>query len=406
MECSEFVVVSAVSKYGDRCALHGADAGALRCVLGVRAKVRCAKSTFTLSVFLLCMLVEAPAAATRIAELCDVHGVRPNQLIGYGLVVGLAGTGDSGQARFTVQSTAAMLRRLGATIDPAQIQTKNAAAVMVTAMIPAYAGAGTQIDVTVSSMGNAKSLQGGMLLQTPLYGADRKVYAVGQGALLIGGFAAGGGGSSVQQNHATVGRIPQGAIVERRAPTPRLSNKGLLLHLRAPSFVTAQRVAAAINADLAVDTAAALDAATVRVQVPVAYRGNPVGLLARVQLLEVHADIPVRVVIDERTGTVVLGAGVRISEVAVAQGGLTVEIRRTPLVSQPGALSAGETKVVKNTQVEVRQQEGGLHHMRESADLTQVVTALNTLGATPRNLVAIFQALRAAGALQADIEVQ
>ena len=357
-------------------------------------------------IFALVVLRPGSAHATRIEELCDVEGVRPNQLIGYGLVVGLAGTGDSGQARFTVQSTAAMLRRLGATIDHRQIQTKNAAAVMVTATIPAYANPGARIDVTVSSLGNAKSLQGGTLLQTPLYGADRQVYAVGQGPLLIGGFAAGAGGNSVQQNHTTVGRVPQGAIVERRAPTPALSQKGLKLQLKQPSFVTAQRVAAAINASLAGEVATAVDAATVSVKAPAQYHKDPVGLLAKVQLLEVQADAPVRVVIDERTGTVVLGAGVRVSEAAVAQGGLTVEIRRITQVSQPGPLAGGDTAVIDNSGVQVTQAEGGLHHMQDTASLSEVVEALNTLGASPRNLIAIFQALRAAGAVRADIEVQ
>lgn len=362
--------------------------------------------TGLLTLLLLSLCNLARATTTRIEELCDVEGVRPNQLIGYGLVVGLQGTGDSGQARFTVQSTAAMLRRLGATIDPGQIQTKNAAAVMVTATIPAFANPGTRIDVTVSSLGNAKSLQGGTLLQTPLYGADRQVYAVGQGPLLIGGFAAGAGGNSVQQNHLTVGRVPQGAIVERPAPTPALSERGLQLQLRQPSFVTAQRVAAAINGSFGAKLATALDAATVKVVAPAHLRKDPVGLLAQVQLLEVQADAPARVVIDERTGTVVLGAGVRISEAAVAQGGLTVEIRRITQVSQPGPLSSGETAVIDNSAVQVTQQEGGLHHMQDSASLAEVVEALNALGATPRNLIAIFEALRAAGALRADLEVQ
>lgn len=357
---------------------------------------------------LVLMLWWAPsgASATRIQELCDIRGVRPNQLIGYGLVVGLQGTGDTGQARFTIQSTASMLRRLGATIDPGSIQTKNAAAVIVTATIPPFANPGNRIDVTVSSLGNAKSLLGGTLLQTPLYGADRRVYAAAQGPLLIGGFSVGGGGSSVQHNHTTVGRVPMGAIVERRAPTPELDKNGLLLQLREPSFVTAQRVAAAINSALPQPMARALDAATVRVGLLGAYQGNPVGMLAKIQIIDVQADAPVRVVIDERTGTVVLGAGVEVSEAAVAQGGLTVEIRRTVQVSQPGAFSGGDSEVVANTEVKVSEQEGGLHHMRAAASLGDVVEALNALGASPRSLVSIFQALRTAGALRADIEVQ
>jgi len=351
-------------------------------------------------------LVCQRVSASRIAELCDVRGVRPNQLIGYGLVVGLGGTGDTGQARFTVQSTAAMLRRLGATIDPTSIQTKNAAAVMVIATLPANGNPGMRIDVVVSSMGNAKSIEGGTLLQTPLLGADRVVYAVAQGPLLVGGFAAEGGGSSVRQNTVTVGRVPMGAIVERPAPTAAVGGDAIVLQLRSPSFVTANRIVLAINEDLGEGVAQAIDSGTVRIKVNGEQKRDPVGLLARVQVLQVDADTPVRVVIDERTGTVVLGAGVRIAEVAIAQGGLTVQVQRTPLVSQPNALSRGSTKVVEQTQINATVEGGAVHHMQATASLGDVVQALNLLGAKPRNLIAIFEALRTAGALSADIEVQ
>jgi flagellar P-ring protein precursor FlgI len=347
------------------------------------------------------------AHATRIEELCDVRGVRPNQLIGYGLVVGLSGTGDMGQARFTVQSTAAMLRRLGATIDPTSIQTKNAAAVMVIAMLPPYANAGTRVDVVVSSMGNAKSIEGGTLLQTPLFGADRTVYAVAQGPLLVGGFVAEGAGNSVRQNHTTVGRVPMGAIVERRPPTPTLGgDEAIVLQLRAPSFITAHRIVESINQELGAHAAQALDSGTIRLQVSADAKSDPVGLLARVQALDVQPDSPVRIVIDERTGTVVLGSGVRIGEVAIAQGGLTVEITQRPLVSQPNMFGAGETKVVQQGRVQADVAPGQVHYVPASASLAEVVQALNALGAKPRNLIAIFQALRASGALQAEIEVQ
>jgi flagellar P-ring protein precursor FlgI len=354
----------------------------------------------------LCLLPVQNAQASRIAELVDVRGVRPNQLIGYGLVVGLGGTGDTGQARFTVQSTAAMLRRLGATIDPLQIQTKNAAAVMVTATLPPYANAGMRIDVLVSSIGNAKTIEGGTLLQTPLFGADRVVYAVGQGALLVGGFAAEGGGASVKMNATTVGRVPMGAIVERRAPTPGLSNEAILLQLRSPSFVTASRIVETINQEIAPGAAQALDSGTIKLVVGDADKSDPVALLARVQLLEVAEDSPVRIIIDERTGTVVLGAGVRIAEVAIAQGGLTVAVERTPLVSQPGPFSAGQTAVVEQGKVTATVEGGSIHHVPATASLSEVVQALNLLGAKPRNLIAIFEALRSSGALTAEIEVQ
>lgn len=352
----------------------------------------------------LCGVTLGPSAAhaSRIEELCDVQGVRPNQLIGYGLVVGLTGTGDSGQARFTVQSTAAMLRRLGATIDPSAIQTKNAAAVMVTATLPAYGNPGTRVDVLVSSLGNAKSIEGGTLLQTPLLGADRKVYAVAQGALLVGGFSAEGAGNSVRKNYPTVGRVPMGAIVERRAPTPSVKAGAIMLQLRTPSFITANRIVQAINTELGTSAARALDSGTVELRAG----SDVVGMLARVQAIDVDANTPARIVIDERTGTIVVGAGVRISEVAIAQGGLTVEITRTPLVSQPNPLTRGDTRVVEETKLTAKEQGGSVHLVPASASLAEVVKALNAMGAQPRNLIAIFEALRASGALQAEIEVQ
>jgi flagellar P-ring protein FlgI len=359
-------------------------------------------SLFATALVLTAGLLPAEVHAARIEELCDVRGVRPNQLIGYGLVVGLGGTGDTGQARFTVQSTAAMLRRLGATIDPNSIQTKNAAAVMVTATLPPYANPGTRVDVLVSSLGNAKSIEGGTLLQTPLLGADRKVYAVAQGALLVGGFSAEGAGNSVKKNYTTVGRVPMGAIVERRAPTPDIGNGALVLQLRTPSFVTASRIVTAINAELGGPAAHALDSGTISLKTD----KDVVGLLARIQVLDVQPNTPARIVIDERTGTIVVGAGVRISEVAIAQGGLTVEITKTPLVSQPNMMSRGSTRVVDETKLTATEASGVVHLMPPSASLSEVVQALNALGAQPRSLIAIFEALRSAGALQAEIEVQ
>lgn len=350
------------------------------------------------------------ASAARVEEMCDVSGVRPNQLIGYGLVVGLGNTGDSGRSQFTVQSTAAMLRRLGATVDVASIQTKNAAAVVITATLPPFSAPGARIDVTVSSLGNARSLLGGTLLQTPLFGADRKVYAVAQGAVLVGGFTASGvTGSSISKNHLTVGRVPEGALVERAVDTPVLSGKPLTLTLRQPSFVNAQRVAQAIDAALGVGTAKALDGSSIRVVTPVQFKEDVVGLLAAVSVVEVEPDASARVVIDERTGTIVLGGAVRISEVAIAQGGLTVEVQEQQTASQPApyTISSGQAKVVPTTNVKVDQGEtNALHHVKATATLSDLVTALNAIGARPRDLIAIFQALRTAGALQARIEVQ
>lgn len=350
----------------------------------------------------------ADARAARVLELCDVAGVRPNQLIGYGLVVGLSNTGDSGQARFTLQSTAAMLRRLGATVDPAMIQTRNAAAVVVTATLPPSTQPGLRIDVNVSSLGNARSLAGGTLLQTPLYGADRQVYAVAQGPVLLGGYGASGqSGTSIQRNHPTAGRVPEGAIVERRVAGGGLPTEGpIVLTLRQPSFITARRIAAAVEQRLGQGVARAPDSGRVEVSVPEQFAADRVGLVAELQGLEVEPETRARVVIDERTGTIVLGAAVRIRQAAIAQGGLTVEIDEQPLVSQPAALGQGTTTTVPHSEVRASTDASAMRLIGPTASLNDVVTALNALGARPRDLIAIFQALRSAGALDAEIEIQ
>ncbi|MET0339389.1 MAG: flagellar basal body P-ring protein FlgI [Polyangiales bacterium] len=354
------------------------------------------------------------ASAARVEDLCDVSGVRSNQLIGYGLVVGLNNTGDTGQSRFTVQSTAAMLRRLGATVDQRAIQTRNAAAVMVIATLPPFASSGARIDVVVSSMGNARSLFGGTLLQTPLFAGDKKVYAVAQGPVVVGGYQfAGFTGSSFMRNHTTTGRVPEGALVERAVPSVNLGEGPMMLTLRDPSFVNANRIAGAINTALGAGTAQALDGGRVQVTGPKEYEKNPVGLLAAVSVVEVEPDTSGRVVIDERTGTVVVGGAVRVAEVAIAQGGLTVEIVEQQLVSQPSAFTFrgnATTAVVPKSEVKVDdrgdEQRPAIAHVKASASLKELVDALNAIGARPRDLIAIFQALKTAGAMQARIEVQ
>ncbi|MBX7197147.1 MAG: flagellar basal body P-ring protein FlgI [Sandaracinaceae bacterium] len=354
------------------------------------------------------LALPSSASASRILELTDVAGVRENQLIGYGLVVGLANTGDTGASRFTLQSVAAMLRRLGATIEPSMIQTRNAAAVMVTATLPPEGNPGTPIDVTVSSMGNARSLMGGTLLQTPLLGADGNVYAVAQGAVMVGGFGAtGASGTSTVVNHLTAGRVPSGGIIERRAPGSGFSTEGpILLTLRDPSFVTARRIATAIEASIGAGSAEAVDASSVAITVPEQFAGDRVGLLAQVQLLEVEPEASARVVIDERTGTVVIGSAVRLREAAVAHGGLTVEIEESTAVSQPMPFGGGTTVAAPESQVGMEEQMGDLHYVAQSADLHDVVMVMNALGASPRDLITIFQALHTAGALDAEIETQ
>ena len=358
-------------------------------------------------------LAATDVRAARLEELVEIAGIRSNQLIGYGLVVGLDNTGDRGQARFTVQSTAAMLRRLGATIDPNTIEmlnlTRNSAAVMITANLPPNATPGMHIDVVVSSLANARSLAGGTLLQTPLYGADRKVYAAAQGPVLVGGFSSTGqSGTSVTMNHTTVGRVPEGGIVERRIENQDLSHEEITLQLREPSFITATRVVAAVNQSLGEGTAAALDSGNVKVTVPEQFRENPVGLVAALHALEVDPDVMARVVIDERTGTVVLGENVRISEAAVAQGGLTVEVMEQQQVSQPNAFNGpgAQTQTVQQSNVSAQEGNAQLQRLAPSASLQDVVTALNALGVRPRDLAPIFQALHTAGALRARIEVQ
>ncbi len=363
----------------------------------------------TLALALTASLVGAPVArASRIRELADVAGIRDNQLVGYGLVVGLANTGDTGASRFTLQSVAAMLRRLGATIDPSMIQTRNAAAVMVTATLPATANPGSHVDVTVSSMGNARSLQGGTLLQTPLLGADGQVYVVAQGSVLIGGFgASGSSGSSTQVNHLTAGRVASGGIVERSPPGGGLPREGpIVLALRTPSFVTAGRIATAIDAELGSGSATALDGGCVAFDVPESMAGDRVRVVGRVMLLDVEPEPSARVVVDERTGTVVVGAAVRLREAAVAHGGLTIQIEERTAVSQPGPLSPGATVAAPSSDVAIAEGTSALHHVPGSASLADVVSALNALGASPRDLITILQALHHAGALDAEIEVQ
>ncbi len=380
------------------------------------------------------LLTASHGSAARILDLCDVDGARPNQLIGYGLVVGLANTGDTGQSRFTVQSTAAMLRRLGATIDPTLIQTRNAAAVMVTATLPAFIAPGQRIDVHVSSLGNARSLAGGVLLQTPLLAGDRAVYAVAQGPVVVGGYGASGStGSSVRLNHLTTGRVPSGAIVEREVarsivqtestppaadaaeeaatPTttePNATRQTVVLTLRSPSFITAQRIAEAITTLLGAEArVSARTAGVVEVVAPPNDPRDATALIAALQILEVEPENRARIVIDERTGTIVIGAGVRIREAAVAQGSLRVEIQETLQASQPTApFGQGSTAVVPNTRVDAQNASPPLRVLPTAATLADVVAALNVVGASPRELIAVLQALRSAGALEGEIDIQ
>ncbi len=347
-------------------------------------------------------------ASSRLKDVVDFEGVRDNMLVGYGLVVGLNGTGDSlTNSPFTEASLVGMLERLGINTRGSSMKTKNVAAVMVTATLPAFAAQGSHIDVTVSTLGDAKSLIGGTLLVTPLLGADGEVYSVAQGSVAVGGFSAQGQGTSVTKGVPTAGRIANGGIVEREIKF-RLSELGSMrLSLKNPDFTTARRIAAAINQHLKMQAAEAVDSATVRMLVPDARRHDVVGLMTEVEQLQVEPDQPARVVIDEQSGVIVMGENVRINTVAIAQGSLTIRINETPQVSQPTPLSqGGTTQVVPRTEINVNEGEGNkLALFKPGVSLHDVVQSLNALGIGPRDMITILQSIKAAGALQADLEV-
>ncbi len=360
-------------------------------------------NVFGIFILLLCILVNS-ASGVRIKDIVDVEGVRGNFLVGYGLVVGLKQTGDGDQTKFTVQSVVNMLERFGITVPKDQVKLKNVAAVLVTAYLPPFVKPGQRIDVEVSAIGDAKSLQGGTLLLTPLRGPDGKVYALAQGPVSIGGFAAGGGGAQTQVNHPTVGKIPGGAIVEREVPMENLNALDkVILSLRDEDFNTVSRIVDSINSYLRGNYAKAIDPRSVEVKVPPQYKGRVVQLLAEIGNLSVIPDTPARVVIDEKTGTVIIGKNVRISKVAVAHGNLSVEIRETPVVYQPYPFSYGVTAGGVQTQVKAKEQKAKIVILEEGATLGELVRALNAVGATARDLIAILQAIKAAGALHAEL---
>ena len=341
----------------------------------------------------------------RIKDIANVDGVRSNQLVGYGLVIGLSGTGDSQQARFTTQSVANMLESYGVGVPADKLKLKNVAAVLLTAELPPFARPGTRIDVTVSSIGDSPSLQGGTLVQSPLKAANGAVYAVAQGPISIGGFSAGGGGASVSKNHATVGKVPQGAIVERATTTIIQESDAVTMTLNKGDFTTAKRVADAINQALGSAVAAANDANSIRVSLPDGYTGDVVGLIAQIESIEVTTDTVAKVIVNERTGTVVIGGSVRITPVAVSHGALTVEVNTDLDVYQPEPLSGGTTVVAQQKNVEVKEQKNSLVRLKDASTIDELVRALNTLKVTPRDLISILQAIKQAGALQAQLEV-
>lgn len=354
----------------------------------------------------LAMLAPAAAATARIKDIVNIEGVRDNQLVGYGLVVGLNGTGDSlNNSPFTKQSLQAMLERLGVNTRGENMRTGNVAAVMVTANLPAFSTQGSRIDVNVASLGDAKSLQGGTLLVTPLMGADGEVYAIAQGDVTINGFKAEGDSAVVISGVPTTGRISSGALIEREIAFTLGAQRSLRLSLRNPDFTTSRRVALSINDFIGVPCATPEDNGTVRLTLPQNFNGNIVDLITDIEQLVIETDQPAKIVIDENSGIIVMGKDVRVSTVAVAQSNLTVTIAETPQVSQPPPLSNGVTTTVPRTDLNVNMINSKLDVVNESVSLQELVNGLNALGISPRDLIAILQAIKASGALQADIQV-
>jgi flagellar P-ring protein precursor FlgI len=353
------------------------------------------------------LALEPTTNGTRLKELVSLEGVRDNQLIGYGLVVGLNGTGDHRQTLFPAQSLANLLQQMGVAVDPTAIRVANTAGVMVTATLPPFAQPGMHIDVTAAAIGDATNLQGGLLLLTSLKGIDGQVYAVSQGSVVTGGFATGKTGNGQTVNHPTVGRVPGGATIERVSPS--ISPNGRVkLQLMQPDFTTAIRISTAINdkfADGKPPLAKPENSALVAVTVPPEYAARPVEFIAEVEALTVQADRPARVVINERTGTIVMGKEVRVSPVAIMHGNLTVEIQTVNTVSQPAPLSQGQTAVVPQVTVGAKEEKSRSLVLKQGATVEELVRALGSIGSTPRDVIAILQSLRAAGALEADIDV-
>jgi flagellar P-ring protein FlgI len=358
-----------------------------------------------LAVFLTVVLSAGSSLASRIKDIANLEGVRENQLVGYGLVVGLNGSGDSASTQFTVQSLVNMMERLGLSVDRTKVKVDNVAAVIVIAQLPAFAKAGSNIDVLVSSIGDADSLAGGTLLMTPLKGSDSNIYAVAQGPLVVGALSFGGKAAKVQKNHPTVGRIPGGALVEREVCFALPEGEKLTYRLKKPDFTTVSRMAAAINTRFGAGTACSIDSGSLKISVPEDLQGQTVNFVAALEGLEVRPDAPAKIVVNERTGTIVMGEEVRLSTVAVSHGNLSLVITESAHVSQPNPLAAGETAVVPETGIEVVEEKGNLVVMDMGVSIGEIARALNAIGATPRDLIAIFQSIKEAGGLHAELVV-
>ena len=353
------------------------------------------------------MNIASADAASRIKDIADFEGIRENQLVGYGLVVGLNGTGDNIKSiNFAKESLISLLDHVGINSRDGQLKSKNIAAVMVTANLPAFGRQGSRIDVTVSALGDAKSLQGGTLVATSLVGADGEVYAVAQGQIAVGGYSASGNNQSVTKGVPTSGRIANGAIIENEVNFSLNEMKNIRLALRNPDFTTSKRVAAAINALLGEDIAKSIDPSTVTVAIPEIYKNDLAALMTKIEQLQVQPDQPAKIVIDENSGIVVIGKDVKINKLAIAQGSLTIKISETPFISQPLPFGNGETIVDTLTDIDVSEDtESKLNVLDTGVNLQELVNGLNALGVSPRDLISILQAVKASGALQADIEV-
>jgi flagellar P-ring protein precursor FlgI len=353
------------------------------------------------------LLLFAPEAhAVRVKDIASVQGVRSNQLVGYGLVVGLAGSGDKQGTEFTVQSLASVLGAMGIGVDAQAIQVKNVAAVMVTAELTPFARTGATLDATVSSLGDATSLEGGTLVMTPLHGADGQIYALAQGPVSTGGFnVSGGAGGGAQKNHTTVGRVVSGVTVERELPYAIEHDSSFKLTLHEADFTTALRVSEAINRAIGSEVASPPDSGTVRVNVPPDRASAVVAFLAAVEAVEVEPDAVARVVVNERTGTVVIGANVRVGTVAIAHGSLSVVVSAFNDVSQPAPFAEGDTTPVRNEQIDVEEEQAHLHVVPAAVTIDELVRGLNAMGVSPRDLIAILQAIKASGAMSAELEI-
>jgi flagellar P-ring protein precursor FlgI len=363
------------------------------------------KITLLPALFLILLLFDTGHGA-RIKDLADLQGVRENQLLGYGLVVGLNDTGDSSRNGITMQTVANMMEHMGMTLDRSAIDVENVAAVMVTANLPAFARAGTKIDVVVSSVGDAESISGGILLRTPLMGADNNVYAVAQGSVVVGGVSLSGQAASVEKNHPTVGRIPDGALVEREVGFALPGGGPFVFHLKDADFTTITRMVDQVNKAFGEPVASAADSKSMTVNLPKNISSSPVEFISQVENIDVNPDSKARIVVNERTGTIVMGSDVRLSTVAVAHGNIKLTIRETPGVSQPAPFSrGGQTVVVPDTELEVEEEEARFMVMEKGVSVGDVAAALNAIGVTPQDVISIFQAVKAAGALQAELIV-